>query len=198
MGQKILLVDDSDRSRVAVRRAFEGVGFETIEGTTGLEAVRLVKETGPDVLFIAVGLPDLDGIQASARIMESHPLPIIILTSHNGLNTVERAKAAGVMAYLLKPVREEQLRPALEVASARFREFMALRVQNDDLKRTLEARKLTERAKGILMEREGLSEPEAFRRIQKASMERRRPMVQVAEAIILWEEVAGRKGGRAG
>ncbi|MCI0371073.1 MAG: response regulator [candidate division NC10 bacterium] len=193
MRQKILLIDDSLRSRAAIKKAFEGSGFETIEGTSGLEAVRLVKETGPDVLFIAVGLPDLDGIEASARIMESHPLPIIILTSHQDPETVERAKEAGVMAYLLKPVREEQLRPAVEVASARFREFMALRVQNQDLTRTLEARKLTERAKGILMKREGLSESEAFRRLQNVSMERRKPMVEVAEAILLSEEVASRK-----
>ncbi len=193
MNQRILIIDDNLRSRAAVKTALEGLGFEIVEGAGGLEAVRLVKEMSPEVLFIAVGLPDLDGIAASARIMESHPLPIIILTSHHALKTVERAKEAGVMAYLLKPVREDQLRPTLEVASARFREFMALRVQNQDLTRTLEARKVTERAKGILMKREGLSEPEAFRRLQKVSMERRRPMVEVAEAILLSEEVAGRK-----
>jgi len=192
MKQKILIIDDSRRSRAAIKKALAGLDFEMVEGTSGLEAVRLVKEMSPDLLFIAVGLPDLDGIEASARIMESHPLPIIILTSHQDQETVERAKEAGVMAYLLKPVREDQLRPALEVASARFREFMAVRVQNQDLKRTLEVRKVTERAKGILMEREGLSEGEAFRRIQKFSMEKRRPVVEIAEAILLSEEVAGR------
>jgi response regulator NasT len=193
MKQKILVIDDSLRSRAAIKKALAGLEFEIVEGTSGLEAVRLVKEMSPDLLFIAVGLPDLDGIEASARIMESHPLPIIILTSHQDPETVERAKEAGVMAYLLKPVREDQLRPALEVASARFREFMAVRVQNQDLQRTLEVRKVTERAKGILMEREGLSEGEAFRRIQKFSMEKRRPVVEIAEAILLSEEVAGRK-----
>ncbi len=193
MKQKILIVDDSRRSRAAIKKALAGLDFEIVEGASGLEAVRLVKEMSPDLLFIAVGLPDLDGIEASARIMESHPLPIIILTSHQDPEKVERAKEAGVMAYLLKPVREDQLRPALEVASARFREFMAVRVQNQDLQRTLEARKVTERAKGILMEREGLSEGEAFRRIQKFSMEKRRPVVEIAEAILLSEEVAGRK-----
>jgi len=192
MKQKILIIDDSRRSRAAIKKALAGLDFEMVEGTSGLEAVRLGKEMSPDLLFIAVGLPDLDGIEASARIMESHPLPIIILTSHQDQETVERAKEAGVMAYLLKPVREDQLRPALEVASARFREFMAVRVQNQDLKRTLEVRKVTERAKGILMEREGLSEGEAFRRIQKFSMEKRRPVVEIAEAILLSEEVAGR------
>lgn len=193
MKQKILIIDDSRRSRAAIKKALAGLDFEIVEGASGLEAVRLVKEMSPDLLFIAVGLPDLDGIEASARIMESHPLPIIILTSHQDPEKVERAKEAGVMAYLLKPVREDQLRPALEVASARFREFMAVRVQNQDLQRTLEARKVTERAKGILMEREGLSEGEAFRRIQKFSMEKRRPVVEIAEAILLSEEVAGRK-----
>jgi len=193
MNQRVLIIDDHLRSRAAIKKALAEFEFEIVEGTSGLEAVRLVKEMSPEVLFIAVGLPDLDGIAASARIMESHPLAIIILTSHQDQETVERAKEAGVMAYLLKPVREDQLRPTLEVASARFREFMALRVQNQDLTRTLEARKVTERAKGILMKREGLSEPEAFRRLQKVSMERRKPMVEVAEAILLSEEVAGRK-----
>lgn len=193
MKQKVLVVDDHLQSRAVIKKALEGFAAEIVEGARGFEALRLVKEVRPDVLFIAVGLPDLDGIEASARIMDTHPLPIIILTSHQDPGTVERAKEAGVMAYLLKPVREEALGPASEVASARFREFMALRVQNEDLRRTLEARKLTERAKGILMKREGLSEPEAFRRIQRVSMERRKPMVEVAEAILLSEEVAGRK-----
>lgn len=193
MNQRILIVDDDLRSRTAIKNALAGCEFEIVEGTSGLEAVRLAEEMIPEVLFIAVGLPDLDGIEASARIMETHPRAIIIVSGHQDQETVERAKGAGVMAYLLKPVREDQLRPALEVAAARFREFMALRVQIQDLRRTLEARKITERAKGILMKREGLSEPEAFRRLQRVSMERRTPMVEVAEAILLSEEVAGRK-----
>lgn len=177
-----------------MRKALDGLGFQIVEGMSGLAAVRLAKAMNPDVLFIAVGLPDLDGIETSARIMEEHPLPIIVLTSHQDLETIERAKEAGVMAYLLKPVREDQLRPTMEIAISRFREFMALRRENEDLKRTLEARKLIERAKGILMKREGLSEPEAFRRIQKASMELRKPMVEIAEAIVLSEEVIKGKG----
>lgn len=194
MKRRILIVDDSLQSRAAIKKTLEGFGFKIIEGTSGLEAVRLVKEGNPDVLFIAVGLPDLDGIETSERIMGEHPLPIIVLTSHQDLETIKRAKEAGVMAYLLKPIREDQLRPTMEIAISRFREFMALRQENEDLKRILEARKLIERAKGILMKREGLSEPEAFRRIQKASMEMRRPMVEIAQAILLSEEVVKGKG----
>ena len=188
----VVMIDDSLGSRAALGKALMKLGFEVAgEGASGSDAIRLAQELKPDVLFLAVGLPEMDGVSAAAQILEGHPLPIIILSSHLNPELIQRAKEAGVMAYLVKPLREEGLLPAIELAVSRFQEFMALRKENADLKRTLEGRKLIERAKGVLMEREKISEQQAFARIQKISMNTRRPMAEIAQAILLAWEVAG-------
>ena len=193
MKRRVLIIDDSIRSRAMLAQALEQLGFEVAgEGASGSEAIRLAQELKPDVLFLAVGLPEMDGVSAAAQILEAHPLPIIILSSHLDPELIQRAKEAGVMDYMVKPLREEELLPAIELAVSRFQEFMALRKENADLKRTLEGRKLIERAKGALMERERISEQQAFARIQKASMNTRRPMAEIAQAILLTEEVTER------
>jgi AmiR/NasT family two-component response regulator len=189
---RVVIIDDSLRSRAALSAALLRLGFEvTGEGDSGPDAVRLANELKPDVLFLAVGLPEMDGVSAAATILEAHALPVIILSSRRDPDVIQRAIEAGVMAYLVKPLREEELLPAIELAISRFEEFIALRKENEDLKRTLEGRKLIERAKGVLMEREKISEQQAFARIQRASMNTRRPMVEIAQAILLSEEVAG-------
>jgi response regulator NasT len=144
---------------------------------------------------MAVGLADMDGISAARMMMEEHPLPSVLLTSHYDRATIERAKASGVMAYLIKPLREEELLPTIELAMSRFVEFMALRKENEDLKRSLEARKLIERAKGMLMDRWGLSEQQAFSWIQKKSMGTRKAMEEIARSILLTEDAGGQKAG---
>jgi len=197
MRRRVVIIDDSARSRVALGAAIKGFGCEIAgEGVNGSEAIRLAQELRPDVLFLAVGLPEMDGLTAAAQILEAHPLPIIILSSHLDPDLIQRAKEAGVMAYLAKPLREEELLPTIELAVSRFEEFTALRKENEDLKRTLEGRKLIERAKGVLMERENISEQQAFARIQKASMNTRRSMAEIAQAILLSEEVATRTSER--
>ena len=189
----VVIIDDSLGSRATLGQALKRFGFDVVgEGSSGSEAIRLAQVLKPDVLFLAVGLPDLDGLTTAAQILETHALPIIILSSHLNPEVIQRAKEAGVMAYLVKPLREEELLPAIELAISRFEEFDALRKENADLKRILEDRKLIERAKGILMEREKISEPQAFGRIQKASMNSRRSMAEIAQAILLSEAVAGR------
>jgi response regulator NasT len=198
MCRKAVIVDDSVGSRLALSRGLERLGFELAgQGSKGSEAIRLAKELAPDVLFLAVGLQEMDGISAAARILEAHPLPIIILSSQLNPELIQRAKEIGVMAYMIKPLREEELLPTIELAISRFEEFTALRKENEDLKRALEGRKLIERAKGVLMEREKVSEHEAFARIQKGSMNTRRPMVEVAQAILLAEEAIARPQERA-
>ncbi|HWR20237.1 MAG TPA: ANTAR domain-containing protein [Verrucomicrobiae bacterium] len=188
-----VIIDDSLGSRATLGQALKRLGFEVVgEGASGSEAIRLAQALKPNVLFLAVGLPDLDGLTTSAQILETHALPIIILSSHLNPEVIQRAKEAGVMAYLVKPLREEELLPAMELAISRFEEFNALRKENADLKRILEDRKLIERAKGILMEREKISEPQAFGRIQKASMNSRRSMAEIAQAILLSEAVSTR------
>ena len=193
MARRVVIIDDSLGSRATLSTALMRLGFEVAgEGASGQEAIRLAQELKPDVLFLAVGLPEMDGVSAAAQILEAHPLPIIILSGRRDPDVIQRAIEAGVMAYLVKPLREEVLLPALELAISRFEEFIALRKENEDLKRTLQGRKLIERAKGVLMEREKISEQQAFARIQKASMNTRRTMVDIAQAILLTEEVAGR------
>jgi len=188
--RKVLVIDDHLPSRAFLVKALNEKGFGVVgEGASGKGALRLAQTTDPDAVLMSVGLPDIDGISAAERIMEENPLPIVLLTSHYDAETIERAKEAGVMAYLLKPLREEELLPATELAISRFEEFNSLRKENEDLKKTLEARKAIERAKGVLMKQQGLSEPEAFSLIQKKSMDLRKPMAEIAQAIILTEEI---------
>ena len=185
-----MVIDDHIPSKTFVARALAERGFEVVgDGASGGRALELSVKTAPDVVLMAVGLPDIDGISAARKIMEENPTPIILLTSHYEPETVERTKGAGVMAYLVKPLREEELLPAVELAISRFEEFMSLRKENEDLKKTLEARKAIERAKGVLMKNQRLSEAEAFSLIQKKSMDMRKPMVEIAQAIILAEEM---------
>jgi AmiR/NasT family two-component response regulator len=188
--RRVLVIDDHLPSRAFLVKALNEKGFGVVgEGASGKGALKLAQATAPDVVLMSVGLPDIDGIRAAQNIMEENPLPIVLLTSHYDTETIERAKEAGVMAYLLKPLREEELLPVTELAISRFEEFISLRRENEDLKKTLEARKAIERAKGVLMKQQGLSEPEAFSLIQKKSMDLRKPMAEIAQAIILSEEI---------
>ena len=194
MKRRVLVIDDHPLSRTFLVRVLREKGFEMAgEGTSGKGALRLAKETAPDVILMAVGLADMDGVRAAQAIMEESPLPVILLTSHYDAETIERTKGAGVMAYLIKPLREEELLPTVELAISRFAEFVSLRRENEDLKKTLEARKAIERAKGILMQRQGLSEAEAFALIQKKSMDTRKSMAEIAHAIVLTEEITKKK-----
>ena len=132
-----------------------------------------------------IKMPDLDGIDAAKILTEERIAPVLLLTAYSQKDLVERAKEAGVVGYMVKPFRESDLAPAIEIALARFAEFQALHKEVADLQLALEPRKVVERAKGILMDTQGLSEAEAFRKIQKMSMNIRKPMKEVAEAIIL-------------
>ena len=192
--KRVLVIDDHDPSRKNLTGALAAAGYEVVgEGASGKAALALVAATDPEIVLMAVGLPDVDGINAARHIMQAAPLPVVLLTSHYDTETIERAKQAGVMGYLLKPLREGELNPAIELAISHFNEFAELQKQNENLKKTLEARKVIERAKGILMQREGLSEAEAFSSIQKKSMDMRKPMAEIAQAIIVSEEVGQRK-----
>ena len=190
MKRRVLVIDDHSPSRTFLAQALNRKGFEMVgEGVSGESALLLAKATTPDAILMAVGLPHRDGISAAQEIMEEIPLPIVLLTSHHDAETIERAKGAGVMAYLIKPLREEELAPTIEMAISRFAEFISLRRENNDLKKTLEARKTIERAKGILMKAQKLSEADAFSLIQKRSMDMRKSMAEIAQAIILTDEL---------
>ena len=171
-------------------------GMIVAAGTSAEEAPALVERHRPDVAILAIGLPDGDGVDAAQAVMARAPCPIVLLTSRTDSKVVRRARDAGIMAFLVKPLRPEELEPAIELAVARFRELDAIRQENEDLKKAIESRKMVERAKGLLMERHGLSEPEAFRRIQKTAMDSRRPMIEVARALLLVERLEGVPSGR--
>lgn len=189
--RRVLVIDDHVPSRDKLKRALTASGCEVVgEGATGKGAAQLVSATLPDVILMAVGLSDLDGIRAARKIMQAKPAPVILVSSHYEAETVERAKRAGIMGYLLKPLRDGELLPAIEIALSHFQGFVALQKENENLKKTLAARKDIERAKGILMKSQGLSEAEAFSLIQKKSMDLRKPMGEIAQALILSEELS--------
>jgi len=184
--RRVLVIDDHESSRKQILATLKGGGYEIAgEATSGKLAVSLARTALPDVLLMAVGLPDIDGIEAARDVMLAQPLPIVLVTSHFDSETVERAKSAGIRGYLVKPLRAEELSPVIELAIAQFRDFVSLRAENSTLKETLEARKLIERAKGLLMEQRRISEEQAYTLIKKTSMNLRKPMADVAQAIIL-------------
>ncbi|MHB9092454.1 MAG: ANTAR domain-containing response regulator, partial [Chloroflexota bacterium] len=159
------------------------------EAGDGISAVNLARELKPDLVIMDIKMPDLDGIAAAKMLTEERIAPVLLLTAFSQQELVEGAKEAGVVGYIVKPFRESELLPAIEVAMARFREFRTLERETTDLRDTLETRKLVERAKGILMDTQGLKEADAFRKIQKLSMNSRKSMRQIAEAILLAHEV---------
>ena len=180
---RVAVVDDHAPSRAALRAAVTGAGGEVVaEAQRSAEALAMVTRAHPDVAIFAVGLPDGDGVAAAAGVITATNCPVVLFTSHTQDDLVARAQAAGVMAYLVKPLRPAELAPALDLAIARFRETR-------ELKQTLEERKVIERAKGRLMERLRLSEDEAFRRLRRAAMNSRRPMVEIARAVLVSESV---------
>src|SRR5438094_3101159 len=180
---RVAILDDHERSRAALRGAIWAAGGEVVgEALRCTDALPLIKRASPDAAIFAVGLPDGDGIEAAAHVIATADCPVVLFTSHTGDDFVERAQAAGVMAYLVKPLRPAELAPALDLAIARFRETR-------ELKQTLEERKVIERAKGRLMDRLRLTEEEAFRRLRRAAMNSRRPMVEIARAVLVSESV---------
>jgi response regulator NasT len=179
---RVAIVDDHERSRSALRAAIWAAGGEVVgEAVRCADAVALVRRAGPDVVVCAAGLPDGDGVQTAAQLTAAD-CPVVLVTSHTDGAVVERAREAGIMAYLLKPLRPAELAPALDLAVARFAETRRL-------KQSLEGRKLIERAKGALMARFGLTEDEAFKRLRRAAMDSRTPMVEVARALLVSESV---------
>jgi AmiR/NasT family two-component response regulator len=162
----------------------ERAGFEVVaEARNGVEAVELASQREPDLAVMDVKMPELDGIDAARRILEERPMPIVMLTAFSEAALVGRAIDAGVFGYLVKPFRESDLLPAIETARARHAELSALRHEASSLRDALEARKIIERAKGLLMEKDGLSESEAFARLRSASQQTGKPLREVAEAV---------------
>jgi response regulator NasT len=187
---RILIGDDESIRLMSLRKQLQTLGHQVVaEASNGAEAVARAAATRPDLAILDIKMPGVDGIEAAQEITRGRPIPIILLTAYSEAELVERAAQANISAYLMKPIAEEDLLPAITLALIRFRQFEALRREVSDLREALEARKVIERAKGILMRRLNLSEEEAFRRLQRQSQDGNRRLAQVAEAIIMADQM---------
>jgi len=184
-GMKILIAEDETIIRLDLRDLLERAGHEVVaEARDGEEAVELARVHDPELAIMDVKMPRLDGIDAARKILAERPIPIVMLTAYGQEELVGRAVEAGVFGYLVKPFREQDLVPAIATARARHDELAAVREQAESLADALAARKGIERAKGLLMEKEGLSEAQAFDRLRRASQVSGRPLKVIAEAVI--------------
>ena len=181
---RVIVAEDEALIRMDVVATLQEAGYEVVgEAGDGEEAVRLAIELMPDLMIMDIKMPKLDGISAAEKISE-HKIPVVLLTAFSQADLVKRAADAGTMAYVTKPFKPSDLLPAIQIALSRSEELVALETEISDLNERLETRKLMDRAKGLLQSKMKLSEPEAFRWIQKASMDRRLSMSQVAKAVL--------------
>ncbi len=192
MAQQIRLViaDDESLIRMNLKETLVGLGYLVVgEAGDGVSVINLARELRPDLVLMDIKMPKLDGIQAAKVLTEERIAPVLLLTAYSDRELVDRAREAGVVNYIVKPFRDTELLPAIEITMARYQEFTEMDQQISDLKETLETRKLVERAKGVLMDTQGLKEAEAFRKIQQLSMNTRKSMKEIAQAILLASEI---------
>ena len=187
---RIVIAEDESIVRMDLLEMLTNLGYLVVgEAADGRSAVNLTRELKPDLVIMDIKMPDMNGIEAAKILTEERLAPVVLLTAFSQKDLVEQAREAGVVAYIVKPFRESDLGPAIEIALARFKELTTLEKEVEDLTEALETRKLVDRAKGLLMDKQNLTEAEAFRKIQKMSMNTRRPMKEIAEAVILAHEV---------
>ena len=182
---RIVIADNESIIRMDLKELLEEAGHEVIgEAADGLKAVEMTRKLKPDLVIMDIKMPEMDGIAAAKMISNEKLAPVLLLTAYSQKEIVEKAKDSGVLAYLVKPVKESNLFPAMEIALSRFKEYVEIEQELNDLRNSLETRKILDRAKGILMDAYNLSEQEAFRRIQQYSMSKRKSIREVAESII--------------
>jgi two-component system, response regulator PdtaR len=188
---RVVIAEDEALIRLDLKEMLEEEGYHVVgEAGDGQRAVELVQEQRPDLVILDVKMPILDGISAAEQIAQARLAPVLMLTAFSQRELVERARDAGAMAYLVKPFTKGDLVPAIEMAVSRYTELAALEREVGDLTQRLETRKVVDRAKSVLQEKYGMTEPEAFRWIQKASMDRRMSMRTVAEVVVSGGDVA--------
>lgn len=188
---RLVIADDESIIRMNLKETMVSMGYLVVgEAGDGVSVINLARELRPDLVLMDIKMPKLDGIQAAKVLTEEKIAPVLLLTAYSDRELVDRAKEAGVVNYIVKPFREAELLPAIEIAMARYQEFLEMDKEIHDLKETLDTRKLVERAKGVLMDTQGLKEIEAFRKIQQLSMNTRKSMKEIAQAILLANEIA--------
>ena len=187
---RLVIADDESIIRMNLRETLVGLGYLVVgDAGDGVSAIHLARELRPDLVIMDIKMPKLDGIAAAKVLTEEKIAPVLLLTAYSDRELVERARDAGVVNYIVKPFREAELSPAIEIALARFAEFNSMATELGDLKDTMETRKLVERAKGVLMDTQGLKEQDAFRKIQQLSMNTRKSMREIAQAILLTAQI---------
>jgi len=185
MGKSILICDDEPFIRTNLKGMLADLGFdEVLECGDGAKAVELALGCFPDMAILDVSMPGMDGITAATEIKKKLKIPILLLTSACDSATVKRASASGIAAFLTKPLRQQDLLPAIEIALQHVEEVEELKEKIDDLREVIENRKIIEKAKGLLMEKNRVSEAEAYRIMQKAAMDKRKTLLQVAGGIL--------------
>lgn len=187
MGKKIVIADDEPITRMDVREILENAGYTVLgEASDGFDAVELCKKYNPDLVLLDIKMPLLDGLKASQIIREQKLAKgVLLITAYSGKEFVDQAKEAGVMGYVVKPIREESLLPMVEVAIAKGEELDQMSREIDRAKDQLESRKLIEKAKGLLMKQQNISEEEAFQMIRKICMDKRCSMKEIAKIILM-------------
>jgi AmiR/NasT family two-component response regulator len=187
---RLVIADDESLIRMNLKETLVGLGYLVVgEAGDGVSVVNLARELRPDLVIMDIKMPKLDGIQAAKVLTEDKIAPVLLLTAYSDRELVDRAREAGVVNYIVKPFRDAELLPAIEIAMARYVEFQEIDKKVGDLQETLETRKLVERAKGVLMDTQGLKEQEAFRKIQQLSMNTRKSMREIAQAILLTAQI---------
>lgn len=182
---RILIADDESIIRMGLKVILRDLGYQVVGAARdGVEALDMAREKRPDLAILDIKMPRMDGLEAAEAISQAQPMPVVILTAFSDEEYVERAKSASVHAYLVKPVKEEKLRPTIELAQARFWEQQTLAEEVQDLEEALETRDLLDQAKRFLMDRHDIGEGEAFQRIHRRARESRRTTRSVAEEII--------------
>ena len=186
---RIAVADDEPDMRDYFRTILPTLGHEVVVvAADGKELVEQCRTARPDLVITDIKMPDMDGIDAAARIYRDAMVPVILVSAHHDPATVRRAEADFVMAYLVKPIKQSDLEPAIAIAMRRFEQFQALRKEAVDLKQALEDRKVIEKAKGLLMQKAGLGEADAFRRLQKLASDKNQKLIAIARMILMAEE----------
>lgn len=187
---RVVIADDESIIRMDLKALLEEMGHAVVgEAADGQKALEMTRSLKPDVVILDIKMPVMDGLDAAKIISEEKIAPVVLLTAYSDKDLIERAKGAGVYGYLVKPFQESDLLPAIEIALSRYLEMHDLESTVGDLENKLETRKVVDRAKGILIDKYQMSESDAFRRIQQQSMNQRRSMKEIADAIIIAHEI---------
>ena len=192
---RVVVADDEPDMREYFQKSLSRLGHKVVAvAQNGRQLVDDCRATRPDLVITDIKMPDMDGIDAAVKIYQDYPIPVILVSAYHDPELIQRAESDHIMGYLVKPIKQADLEPVIALAMRRFEQFEALRKEAADLRQALEDRKVIERAKGVLMKKAGLDEAEAFRRLQKVASEKSRKLVDIAQMILVAEEIVGVPG----